>query len=124
LILGTGGASKAIKFVLDKLNIEYISASIEELKNREIRYEDIDKKMMSDRLLVINATPLGTYPKTDTFPPIPYEYISDEHLLFDLVYNPEMTEFLKKGRERGAIVKNGLEMLQQQALKSYEIWIS
>ena len=80
--------------------------------------------MMSDRLLVINATPLGTYPKTDTFPPIPYEYISDEHLLFDLVYNPEMTEFLKKGRERGAIVKNGLEMLQQQALKSYEIWIS
>ena len=124
LILGTGGASKAIKFVLDKLNIEYISASIEELKNREIRYEDIDKKMMSDRLLVIHATPLGTYPKTDTFPPIPYEYISDEHLLFDLVYNPEMTEFLKKGRERGAIVKNGLEMLQQQALKSYEIWIS
>ena len=124
LILGTGGASKAIKFVLDKLNIEYISASIEELKNREIRYKDIDRKMMSDRLLVINATPLGTYPKTDTFPPIPYEYISDEHLLFDLVYNPEMTEFLKKGRERGAIVKNGLEMLQQQALKSYEIWIS
>ncbi|MDD4144883.1 MAG: shikimate dehydrogenase, partial [Prolixibacteraceae bacterium] len=101
LILGTGGASKAIKFVLDKLNIEYISASIEELKNREIRYKDIDRKMMSDRLLVINATPLGTYPKTDTFPPIPYEYISDEHLLFDLVYNPEMTEFLKKGRERG-----------------------
>jgi shikimate dehydrogenase len=124
LILGTGGASKAIKFVLNKLNIDYISASIEELNEREIRYNEIDEKMMSERLLIINATPLGTYPKTDTFPPIPYEYISGKHLLFDLVYNPEMTRFLEKGKKRGATLKNGLEMLQQQALKSYEIWIT
>lgn len=124
LILGTGGASKAIKFVLDKLSIDYISASIEELKENEIRYEEIDERMISERLLIINATPLGTFPKTETCPPIPYEYISDKHFLFDLVYNPEMTKFLGKGKERGATVKNGLEMLQQQALKSYEIWIS
>ena len=124
LILGTGGASKAIKFVLDKLSIDYISASIEELKGKEIRYGEIDERMMSERLLIINATPLGTFPKTETYPPIPYECISEKHLLFDLVYNPEMTKFLEKGRERGATVKNGLEMLQQQALKSYEILIS
>ena len=124
LILGTGGASKAIKFVLNKLNIDYISASIEELNEREIRYNEIDEKIMSERLLIINATPLGTYPKTETLPPVPYEYISDKHLLFDLVYNPEMTRFLEKGKKRGATLKNGLEMLQQQALKSYEIWIT
>jgi shikimate dehydrogenase len=122
LILGTGGASKAIKFVLNKLGISYISASIEELKKNEIRYEDIDQRMLEERLLIINATPLGTYPKTETFPPIPYEYISEKHLLFDLVYNPEETQFMKKGKEKGAAVKNGYEMLLQQALKSYEIW--
>ncbi|SHJ05753.1 shikimate dehydrogenase [Tangfeifania diversioriginum] len=122
LILGTGGASKAIKFVLNKLDISFISASIEELKKNEIRYEDIDQRMLEERLLIINATPLGTYPKTETFPPIPYEYISEKHLLFDLVYNPEETQFMKKGKEKGAAVKNGYEMLLQQALKSYEIW--
>ena len=124
LILGTGGASKAIKFVLNKLDISFISASIEELKKNEIRYEDIDQRMLEERLLIINATPLGTYPKTETFPPIPYEYISEKHLLFDLVYNPEETQFMKKGKEKGAAVKNGYEMLLQQALKSYEIWNS
>ena len=124
LILGTGGASKAIKFVLNKLEISFISASIEELKKNEIRYEDIDQRMLEERLLIINATPLGTYPKTETFPSIPYEYISEKHLLFDLVYNPEETQFMKKGKEKGAAVKNGYEMLLQQALKSYEIWNS
>jgi shikimate dehydrogenase len=124
LILGTGGASKAIKFVLNKLGIGFISASIEELKENEIRYEDIDKKMIEERLLIINATPLGTYPKTETFPPTPYEFITEKHLLFDLVYNPEETRFMKKGKEKGAAVKIGYEMLLQQALKSYEIWNS
>ena len=122
LILGTGGASKALKYVLNKLDIGYISASIEKLKENEIRYEEINEKMMSERLLIINATPLGTYPKTDAFAPIPYEFISEKHLLFDLVYNPEVTQFMSKGKARGATVKNGYEMLLQQALKSYEIW--
>ena len=124
LILGTGGASKAIKFVLNKLVIDFISASIEELKDKEISYAEVDKNVMTERLLIINATPLGTYPKVETYPPIPYEYISEKHLLFDLVYNPEETLFMKKGKEQGATVKNGYEMLLQQALKSYAIWNS
>ena len=122
LILGTGGASKALKYVLGKLGIKFISASIEELKENEIRYEAIDEKIMSERLLIINATPLGTYPKVETFPNIPYQFITNKHLLFDLVYNPEVTQFMAKGLEKGATVKNGYEMLLNQALKSYEIW--
>jgi len=122
LILGTGGASKALKYVLTKLGIEFISASIEELKENEIRYEEIDEKMMSERLLIINATPLGTYPKTEAFPNIPYQFITEKHLLFDLVYNPEVTQFMAKKKKKGATVKNGYEMLLNQAIKSYEIW--
>jgi shikimate dehydrogenase len=80
--------------------------------------------MMAERLLIINATPLGTYPKTESFPAIPYEYITEKHLLFDLVYNPEVTQFMAKGMAKGATVKNGYEMLLGQALKSYEIWNS
>lgn len=122
LILGTGGASKALKYVLNRLGIEFISASIEELKENEIRYDEIDEKMMMERLLIINATPLGTYPKTETFPNIPYEFITEKHLLFDLVYNPEISVFLRNGQEKGATIKNGYEMLLLQAKKSYEIW--
>jgi shikimate dehydrogenase len=122
LILGTGGASKALKYVLNKLGIEYISASIEELKENEIRYEEIDERVIRERLLIINATPLGTYPKVDTFPNIPYEFITGQHLLFDLVYNPEVTKFMARGKEKGATVKNGYEMLLGQARRSYEIW--
>lgn len=122
LILGTGGASKALKYVLDKLNIKFISASIEELKEKEIRYEDIDETMMNERTLIINATPLGTYPRIETFPNIPYQFINQKHLLFDLVYNPEVSQFLQKGKEHGATIKNGYEMLLLQAIKSYEIW--
>lgn len=122
LILGTGGASKALKYVLTKLGIEFISASIEELKDNEIRYEEIDEQMVKERLLIINATPLGTYPKIETFPNIPYQFITDKHLLFDLVYNPEITQFMSKGIQKGATVKNGYEMLLQQAIKAYQIW--
>lgn len=122
LILGAGGASKALKYVLSKLNIEFISASIEELKENEIRYDEIDEKIISERLLIINATPLGTYPKTEASPNIPYHFITEKHLLFDLVYNPEITRFMAQGLEVGATVKNGYEMLLQQAIKSYEIW--
>jgi len=122
LILGTGGASKAIKFILKKLNINFISASIEELKENEIRYEKIDKKIIEERLLIINATPLGTFPKTETYPPIPYEYITSSHFLFDLVYNPEETTFMKKGKNQGADTIGGLQMLHLQAEKSWKIW--
>lgn len=124
LILGTGGASKAVKYILSKLGIDFISASIEELKENEIRYEEIDSRIMTERLLIINATPLGTFPDVDTSPKIPYELITENHLLFDLVYNPETTKFMKMGLKKGATVKNGNEMLQLQALKSYKIWNS
>ncbi len=125
LILGTGGASKAIKFILEKLGIEYISASIEEeLFEKEIRYGEIDEELIKSHLIIINATPLGTFPNVDTCPGIPYEHITDKHVLYDLVYNPEETLFMKKGKEQGAAVKNGLEMLHLQAIRSWEIWNS
>lgn len=123
LILGTGGASKAIKYILDKNGIDFLSASIEkELFDKEIRYEQIDDAMMKERLIIIHATPLGTFPKVDACPSIPYERITPDHVLFDLVYNPEETLFLKKGKEKGATAKNGLEMLHGQAIKAWEIW--
>ncbi len=122
LILGTGGASKAIKYILRKNNIEYISASIEDLKEKEIKYSDINQTTIEDHLLIINATPLGTYPNVDNCPSIPYEFISSKHILFDLVYNPEQTLFLKKGKEKGAATKNGLEMLHLQAERAWAIW--
>ena len=123
LILGTGGASKAIKHILNKNGIGYLSASIEpELFDKEIRYEQIDENVIGEHLIIINATPLGTFPKVDVCPPIPYEAISPNHVLFDLVYNPEETLFLKKGKEKGATTKNGLEMLHLQAKKAWEIW--
>ena len=124
LILGTGGASKAIKYIFRKLGIEYISASIEELQENEIRYEQIDAKMMQERLVIVHATPLGTYPNVDVAPRIPYDQITSRHVLFDLVYNPEETLFLRNGKHRGAKIKNGLEMLHLQAEKAYEIWNS
>lgn len=125
LILGTGGASKAIKYILDKLGIEYVSASIEEeLFEKEIRYNQIDEALINESLILINATPLGTYPKVDACADIPYQYISKDHVLFDLVYNPEETLFMKKGKAQGASVKNGLEMLHLQAIKAWEIWNS
>jgi shikimate dehydrogenase len=124
LMLGTGGASKAIKYILKKLDINYISASIEELKENEIRYEDISPSMIGERLIIINATPLGTFPKVDVCPSIPYEYITSKHVLFDLVYNPELTLFLQKGKEKGAATMNGLRMLHMQAERSWAIWNS
>lgn len=122
LILGTGGASKAIKHVLRKMSIDFISASIEDLNENEIRYEEIDKSIMDEYHIIINATPLGTSPNIESSPDIPYHWITKSHLLFDLVYNPEVTRFLQQGATMGAVIKNGYEMLTLQALKSYEIW--
>lgn len=123
LILGTGGASKAIRYVLTNLGVDYVSASIEEqLHEKEIRYQDITPDTIAERLLIINATPLGTFPNVDTCPDIPYECLTPDHVLFDLVYNPSTTRFMSFGLERGANVKNGLEMLHLQAEKAWEIW--
>lgn len=123
LILGTGGASKAIKHILNKLQIEFVSASIEEeLFEKEIRYSQITDELLKEYLIIIQATPLGTFPNVDNCPDIPYQSITADHVLFDLVYNPEETLFLKKGKAQGAKTKNGLEMLHLQAIRAWEIW--
>ncbi len=122
LILGTGGASKAIKYVFDTLGIEYISASIETLKEKEITYDDISEDIMREHHVIVNATPLGTYPKVETCPKVPYQYITDKHVLYDLVYNPEVTRFLQYGKEKRAKIKNGLQMLHLQAEASWKIF--
>lgn len=123
LILGTGGASKAIKHILNKLQIQFVSASIEEqLFEKEIRYSQITDELLKEYLIIIQATPLGTFPNVDNCPDIPYQSITSDHVLFDLVYNPEETLFLKKGKAQGAKTKNGLEMLHLQAIRAWEIW--
>lgn len=125
LILGTGGASKAIKFLFDKMGIAYFSVTTkEEPGEKEIRYNQLTEELMNEYLIVINATPLGTFPKVDTCPDIPYQFITVDHILYDLVYNPEETLFLKKGKAQGAKTKNGLEMLHLQAIRAWEIWNS
>lgn len=125
LILGTGGASKAVKYLFDKMGISYISATTKEqpAKN-ELSYGQLTKAVMNEHLIVVNATPLGMYPKVDTYPYLPYNLITPDHILYDLVYNPQETLFLAKGKERGAKTKNGLEMLHLQALRAWEIWNS
>lgn len=121
LILGTGGASKAVAYVLDKLNIPYQFVS-RHPQERQLSYNDLDKKIVESHLLIINTTPLGMYPEISAYPPIPYHYLTTRHICFDLVYNPEETEFLMKAKKKGATVKNGLEMLYGQALAAWNIW--
>lgn len=121
LILGTGGASKAVEYVLKKLNINYKYVS-RTANNGIISYQDINEATINAHHIIINTTPLGMYPNIDAAPEIPYQYISDKHLLYDLVYNPEETLFLKKGKEKNAQTKNGLEMLYLQAERSWQIW--
>jgi shikimate dehydrogenase len=121
LILGTGGASKAVKYVLDKLEIETKFVSRKPQKN-QVSYIALDEKMLQENLLIINTTPLGMFPETETAPEIPYQYLTKNHLVYDLVYNPEETLFLKKAKENGAHIKNGLEMLHLQAEKAWKIW--
>lgn len=121
LILGTGGAAKAVKAALEALNIPYVFVSRKK-EAGNFTYEEIDAKILSEYLLIINTSPLGMYPKTDTFPDLPYQCITSGHFLFDLVYNPEETAFMKKGAEKGAKTRNGLDMLHLQAEKAWEIW--
>ena len=121
LILGSGGASLAVKHVLEKLGISYWIVSRKPGADR-ITYENLDAQLISECKLIINTTPIGMYPDVQNCPPIPYEGIGNSHLLYDLVYNPATTTFLREGKERGATIKNGLEMLEQQAEKSWEIW--
>jgi shikimate dehydrogenase len=122
LVLGTGGASKAIVRALTNLKIDSILVSRNPEAKGEISYDDLDEDVMASYKIIINTTPIGTFPKVDACPTIPFELITPSHLMFDLIYNPEMTEFLKHGLKHGATIKNGLEMLHLQALASWEIW--
>jgi shikimate dehydrogenase len=122
LILGTGGASKAIRYSLDQLAIKWLLVSRNPGNDRTIGYNMITPELLQEYLIIINATPIGTFPHVENCPEIPYSCITNQHLLFDLVYNPSETRFLALGREQGAITKNGLEMLELQAIRSYEIW--
>lgn len=123
LILGTGGASKAIAFTLDQLGIIYKYVSRSPVKSN-ISYNDLDKKTIRQYQIIINCTPLGTFPKIEECPDIPYEYLTKEHLLYDLVYNPKKSTFLAKGEEQKATITNGLKMLEFQAEKAWMIWNS
>ncbi|HPT32477.1 MAG TPA: shikimate dehydrogenase [Prolixibacteraceae bacterium] len=122
LVLGTGGASKAVTFALDRLGIEWLQVSRNNIGMKCISYDDLDLQTIRQHPIIINTTPLGTFPDTGTYPLIPYNLITQEHLLYDLVYNPAESLFLKYGKEQGAAIKNGYEMLELQALMSYDIW--
>jgi len=121
LILGTGGAALAIEFVLNKLGIlcQCVSRNI---SPNTIIYKQIDEDILDEYTVIINCTPLGTYPKVDECPDLPYDLLSERHYLFDLVYNPPLTAFLKAGAAHGAIIKNGYDMLTGQAEASWKIW--
>jgi shikimate dehydrogenase len=122
LILGTGGASKAVAYALQNLGIAYTYVSRTPKDNNTINYQEITKEILLEHLLIINCTPLGTHPNIENHPDIPYSYITKNHILYDLIYNPSETTFLTKGKKKGATIKNGMEMLEQQAEKAWEIW--
>jgi shikimate dehydrogenase len=123
LILGSGGASKAVQAALDYLNISYRTVSRKK-QGDNLTYEELNASLMSSVSLIINASPVGTFPKAEEAPQIPYELLSGHHYLFDLVYNPAETLFLKKGKEMGAKTINGFEMLCLQAEAAWQIWQS
>ena len=122
LILGTGGASKAVAYVLKKLDIDYFKVSRNPIDNLALAYADISNQLLNEYSLIINCSPLGTYPNINEKPMIPYQFLTSKHLLYDLIYNPVETAFLIEGKKRGTQVKNGLQMLELQAEESWRIW--
>ena len=121
LIFGDGGAAKAVKYVLSKLGISYLSVVRNPAPNT-ILYSAVTAAMLTDYTVLINTTPLGMLPNLDSYPVIPYQHVTERHLAYDLVYNPEETVFLTKVKAQGGKIKNGLEMLYLQAERSWEIW--
>lgn len=121
LILGTGGASKAVNYALQELNIQPVFVSRNKLENNFI-YSELNGDIISEFPVIINCTPTGMYPDINISPALPYHLLSKNNLLFDLIYNPEKTLFLQQGEKQGCIVKNGLEMLELQAEYAWEIW--
>ena len=122
LILGTGGASKAIAYALKKNKIQYKFVSRKPSGKEEISYNDLTNEVLNKYHIIVNCTPIGTSPDIHVSPNIPYQFLSEKHLLFDLIYNPEISAFLAKGKQQGASIKNGFEMLEMQAEESWRIW--
>ncbi len=122
LVLGTGGASKAVYRGLVNLGIEPTFVSRTKKEETVLTYEELTPEVMDQNKVIVNCTPVGMYPKVDVCPNIPYELVTPYHLLYDVLYNPNETLFMKKGEEQGATVKNGLEMLLLQAFNAWEIW--
>ncbi|MBX5439793.1 MAG: shikimate dehydrogenase [Thermoflavifilum sp.] len=123
LVLGTGGASRAVAYVLQQLQITYQLVSRHK-QSHLYSYDELNADIVSSHLLIVNTTPVGMYPHVDEAPPLPYEAIGENHLLFDLIYNPPLTRFLQYGQQQGARIQNGYEMLILQAEASWEIWNS
>lgn len=121
IVLGTGGASKAVVYVLEEMGVKVMRVSSSG-KEGAIGYGDLTDKLVKNAKLIVNTTPLGMEPATDTFPQIPYDALTTDHLLFDLVYNPVVTQFMQMGRNRGASAVNGYNMLVYQAEEAWEIW--
>lgn len=121
LILGTGGAAVAVEFVLKKLGIEYLFVSRTKKEN-VLTWQQLNKNIIQEFTVIINCTPLGTFPNVNQLPQIPYEYLTPAHYLFDLVYNPWLTRFLLQGKQYNCIIKNGYEMLILQAEENWKLW--
>ncbi len=121
LVLGTGGASKAVTYGLTKLGVEYTLVSRHPRPNA-FTYEELTPEVMQEYKVIVNCTPVGMYPNSDECPNIPYECLTSNHLIYDLIYNPNVTLFMQKGEEHGAITKNGIEMLLLQAFAAWNIW--
>jgi len=124
LILGTGGAAKAVQFVLKKLGISFLHVSRKIINETAITYQQINQQLLEEYTIIINTTPLGTFPNTNECPNIPYQLLTANHYLFDLVYNPPPTKFLQLGQQHKAIIKNGSDMLTIQAEENWKIWES
>ncbi len=123
LVLGTGGASKAVCFGLKKLGIAPTLVSRTPQEGM-LGYRELNKEVMAEHTIIVNCTPLGMYPDADACPDIPYGLVTPQHLLFDCIYNPEETLFLQRGKAQGATIKNGMEMLYGQAKAAWRIWNS
>lgn len=122
LILGTGGVSKAVNYSLRKLGLDTLFVSRNRRNESTITYSDLTPEYMEAYKVIVNCTPVGMYPQADLCPDIPYELLTPQHLLYDLLYNPNTTLFMKRGADQGATVKNGLEMLLLQAFGAWDIW--
>jgi len=122
LILGTGGSSKAVEYAFKISGIKTLKVSRDFDNSQTVSYKDLNADIFNDYKIIVNTTPLGMYPNIEAFPDIPFQFITDKHLVYDLIYNPPITRFLERAKQQGAYIKNGQEMLEKQAEYSWKIW--